>query len=72
MTMDARDIKFRDLILFRYAEGKSLLCRVELIGRGFYTVRVLSATPEQVIESGYGCGEHINTQATALHPVAGS
>lgn len=63
-------IKQRDLLWWKYGDDKRLLVRVILISNVFVAVRVIAATPQEVIDSGYGVGETLNTSAEALFPVA--
>jgi hypothetical protein len=67
--MKANEAKLRALAWWEFREGHPILVRVCLVGRENATVRILAATAEQVILSGYGIGEAVTVPFTSLRDV---
>lgn len=69
MPMQMREIKAGQFVFWHFGENDKLLCRVRYVGRDYVSCTVLTATCEQVIASGYGVGEPLNTRPESLEPV---
>jgi hypothetical protein len=67
--MELREIKNGVLYWWQFAENDRCLVRARFISRDYVTCLVVAATAEQVIKSGYGVGEPVNTTPHALRPV---
>jgi hypothetical protein len=67
--MERREIIPLTLYWWQYKQDDRLLVRCRFLQREFVAVVVMAATAEQVIKSGYGVGELVNTTPQALRPV---
>jgi hypothetical protein len=55
--MQRGDLKEKMLVWWNCGSGEKLLCRVVTVSESFIGIRVVAATAQQVIRTGYGAGE---------------
>lgn len=67
--MEPREVKLNTLYWWHYQGDQHLLVRARFNNKEFVTCQVVAATAEDVIKSGYGVGELVNTTPHALRPV---
>ena len=67
--MELREVKVGVLHWWQFHEEDRLLVRVRFVGKDFVSLQIVAGTAEQVIKSGYGVGESVNTTPNALRPV---
>jgi hypothetical protein len=67
--MEQREVKLNTLYWWQYQGDQHQLVRARFMTREFVTCQVVAATAEDVIRSGYGVGELVNTTPHALRPV---
>jgi hypothetical protein len=66
---EMRDLKLNQLLWWHYKDTDKMLVRLRGYSKTFATCQVVAATALQVIRSGYGNGEIVNTMPQTLSPV---
>jgi hypothetical protein len=56
--VDHKDVRDKMLVWWTPKEHGELLCRVTLVAVEYIGLRVVGATPEAIIQTGYGIGEN--------------
>ncbi|PYX71596.1 MAG: hypothetical protein DMG78_14920 [Acidobacteria bacterium] len=67
--MQLSELKPGHFVRWLYKDNDTLLCRLRFLGRDYVSVQVVTATEQQVLESGYGVSDVVNVSPETLRPV---
>ncbi len=67
--MEQREVRPGTLYWWQYKDAECVLVRARFMTPAYVVCVVMAATAEEVIKSGYGVGEAVNTTPHALRPV---